>query len=579
MTLFNKVLLIAQYQQAVRILMILAASTTSFAFTASVVPFRIHRISSQPPPVVQHNNHHKWFKRDGATTTFASSKRHHATPRPLSAGGDQQADYDVKPKNSNKKTHTMPPFPRSSYHLSRNEEQNRHLFISFIDHFDESYTQVARLIEPRRYARSDQFENNNNNNNNNSSQQLPPPSIDDVACPPSMYSPIANFLAWNRLPARIIVGTLAYACFPIIVNILESYTTVDYQFSGLAAGKPADLTFLERLNILAAIWENSDVIGVSADGGGGGDDSLSRVLVTTNKENSERLANLVNLYLPGVAIVLGTYFSMTLGILYDRFSELQRTVALEASTMAYCFQLLLDLFEQDEARLIVSTQCIADQVNVLVRDSRGKETMRIIYNDPYTNILRIVQSYKRDAAAQQLQQQQQDSRNLSPFQQQQQQRQSSSNLPLVGNVRDVVRQLFELRTKRMNCEANALAPAHFDLMTFLAGLLLVGTTLGTVATAQTNGIPTEASRILFSALVVCYTTIYEMAYDLNRPFDGIYQIKRSGAATYFLQIKHLVVHHPVLRDHISFHPHVDESVDDTTIPKTNKLEQREIWYN
>jgi Protein of unknown function (DUF4239) len=204
--------------------------------------------------------------------------------------------------------------------------------------------------------------------------------------------------------------------------------------------------------------------------------------------------------------------------------------------------------------------------------------MRIIYNDPYTNILRIVQDYKRNVATAQPAT---SSTSGSSFQQQQQgsSSSSSSSLPLVGNVRDVVRQLFELRTKRMNCEANALAPAHFDLMTFLAGLLLVGTSLGTVATAQTNGVPTEVSRVLFSALVVCYTTIYEMAYDLNRPFDGIYQIKRSGAATYFLQIKHLVVNHPVLRDCISFHPTVDESVDETTIPKTSVIEQRGIWYN
>jgi len=45
----------------------------------------------------------------------------------------------------------------------------------------------------------------------------------------------------------------------------------------------------------------------------------------------------------------------------------------------------------------------------------------------------------------------------------------------------VIRQLYELRTKRLNWEATGLAPAHFDLMTFLAGLLLVGIALGTGA--------------------------------------------------------------------------------------------------
>ena len=103
--------------------------------------------------------------------------------------------------------------------------------------------------------------------------------------------------------------------------------------------------------------------------------------------------------------------------------------------------------------------------------------------------------------------------------------------------------------------------------------------LMTVATAQTNGIPTEASRYLFSALVVCYTTIYEMAYDLNRPFDGIYQIRRSGAAVYFLQIKHMCATHPVLQDHITFDPKVDEAADDTEIPVVDPFQQQDIWYN
>jgi len=100
-----------------------------------------------------------------------------------------------------------------------------------------------------------------------------------------------------------------------------------------------------------------------------------------------------------------------------------------------------------------------------------------------------------------------------------------------------------------------------------------------VATAQTNGIPTEVSRILFSALVVCYTTIYEMAYDLNRPFDGVYQIRRSGAAAHFLQIKHMVAIHPVLRDTITFDPKVDEAADETEIPVVDSFEQQDIWYN
>ena len=104
----------------------------------------------------------------------------------------------------------------------------------------------------------------------------------------------------------------------------------------------------------------------------------------------------------------------------------------------------------------------------------------------------------------------------------------------------------------MSDEALALAPTHFDVMTFLCGILLTGYTLGTVATAQTDGVPVGIARILFSVLVVCYVIFYEMSFDLNRPFDGIYQVRRSNAAMHFLQVKHLISNHATVRGLVDF---------------------------
>ena len=134
----------------------------------------------------------------------------------------------------------------------------------------------------------------------------------------------------------------------------------------------------------------------------------------------------------------------------------------------------------------------------------------------------------------------------------------------------------------MSDEALALAPTHFDVMTFISGLLLTGFALGTVATAQTDGmLPSGISRILFSALVVSYVIFYEMSYDLNRPFDGIYQIRRSGAAMHFLQVKHAVSNHPVLRGRIVFE-HVADEEDvasrDECLIECNRRKSK-IWYN
>ena len=152
---------------------------------------------------------------------------------------------------------------------------------------------------------------------------------------------------------------------------------------------------------------------------------------------------------------------------------------------------------------------------------------------------------------------------------------------LLADVRKSVSELFAIRSIRMSDEALALAPTHFDVMTFLAGLLLVGFTLGTVATSPT-GMPSSIARILFAVLVVCYTIFYEMAYDLNRPFDGVYQIRRSGAAMHFLAVKHMISNHPTLRGRVDFDLDTDEEeeVDISAECLADcKSRKSRIWYN
>jgi hypothetical protein len=153
-------------------------------------------------------------------------------------------------------------------------------------------------------------------------------------------------LAWHRLPARKVVGTLAYFAFPILISFLESATSMD---STVVVPTLEEFSLVEQFHaILFPAEAASHSISVS-------------------KEEHENLATLANLYLPAVSIVLGTYFSMTLNILYDRFSRLQHTLSLEASILAYCLQLLLDLFDRDEEHLVASSQCIATQIHILAR--------------------------------------------------------------------------------------------------------------------------------------------------------------------------------------------------------------------
>ena len=149
---------------------------------------------------------------------------------------------------------------------------------------------------------------------------------------------------------------------------------------------------------------------------------------------------------------------------------------------------------------------------------------------------------------------------------------------LLADIHGAVSQLYRLRSDRLTVESLALAPTHFDVMTFLSGMLLVGFALGTLATAP-ESVPSEVARVLFAGLVVCYTIFYEMSFDLNRPFDGVYQIRRSGAAMHFLRIKNLINSHPTLKGKVDFEEVVDEETFVDDCDGACQKRKSQIWYN
>ena len=312
----------------------------------------------------------------------------------------------------------------------------------------------------------------------------------------TVYGEMATLLAWNGLPARVVVGTLSYIAFPYVVAILRQAT-----------------------------------------------------LIVTDDD----LATLVNSYLPGISIVLGTYFSLTISILYDRFTKLQEALNLEAGLLALTCNNLLALFDHDQEAAVEGVQCVCDQIRTLVFDSRGKETMQVIYNDPYARILKLVNKHKRN---------------------------DGLDAQLLGAIRTTVDNLFSVRSRRMNYESLALNPTHFEVMTFLAGMLMVGYALATVATAPPGGVPVELARILFAALISVLTIFYEMAFDLNRPYDGVYQLRRQGTAMYFLQVKHLVANHLLVAGLVDFDEIVDDSDEmDRNCDRGCEEAKKKTWYN
>jgi len=232
---------------------------------------------------------------------------------------------------------------------------------------------------------------------------------------------------------------------------------------------------------------------------------------------------------------------------------MQEAIGLEASQLSLTFHNLLLLNRDSPGAAVEGAQCVADQIRTLVYDSRGRETMGVIYNDPYARILTLLQDYEL--------------------------KHPGNSSQLLSNLYDSMQSLFEMRSKRMSYEALALAPTHYDVMTFLCILLMSGYVLGTVATCH-GAAPSGVSSVLFAALTVCYTISYEMSFDLNRPFDGIYQIRRSGPAMHFLQMKQVIQTHPLLKGQVSFDAVEDKiGAEILDCDAECRAERRSIWYN
>lgn len=75
---------------------------------------------------------------------------------------------------------------------------------------------------------------------------------------------------------------------------------------------------------------------------------------------------------------------------------------------------------------------------------------------------------------------------------------------------------------------------------------------------------------------------YFLPSVVSGPFDGVYQLRRAGAAMHFLQVKHLISNHPLLAGRVDFEEIIDKDVDiDEIVDCDGDCEKRkaEVWFN
>lgn len=153
---------------------------------------------------------------------------------------------------------------------------------------------------------------------------MKPPTLEDLS--PPLSSKVDTF--WIGTPARVLSLGVPYFAFPYITRFLSRFVTMP----------------------------------------------------------PEQLDDIVSKFGPGIAILYGTFVSLTLSILYNRQQSIQENVAKESSLVTLITRDLLSLLRKDKVLAIEAGQCAADHIRTLVRGSRGGELLLLMYSDPFARM-------------------------------------------------------------------------------------------------------------------------------------------------------------------------------------------------
>lgn len=112
--------------------------------------------------------------------------------------------------------------------------------------------------------------------------------------------------------------------------------------------------------------------------------------------------------------------------------------------------------------------------------------------------------------------------------------------------------LYRLRATRLSNEALALPQTHFFVLRTLTFLIFLSYAVSILPVVDSSGNPPDEASIVFAFLAVIYVIFYSFASDLNNPFQGVYQVRRSSTAAHLLELKWLIANHPDLKNKVDF---------------------------
>merc|ERR1719247_235205 len=139
--------------------------------------------------------------------------------------------------------------------------------------------------------------------------------------------------------------------------------------------------------------------------------------------------------------------------------------------------------------------------------------------------------------------------------------------PRIDRGLTLVDRVTQTRAARLSAEALSLPATHFSVLGSLGALLVIAYALTGAASDSQTSFPVETS-ILFGCLCGTYVLAFNFSDDLNRPFDGVYQVRRSAPATSLLNARLQL--DPYLPDGLPFEQVAeDEGSQEVALKKRN----------
>ena len=224
-------------------------------------------------------------------------------------------------------------------------------------------------------------------------------------------------------------------------------------------------------------------------------------------------------FAPAISLLYGAWLGLTFNILEQRIGLLQRTAIKESAMLASLCERTVMLLNDLLARqcLIPLMEVLFEQTTMLAERSREDELLLIANDDPYWR-------YRRSLKELELQSHISKSGNFSATD--------------VSACHETVDQLVQIRAERLSMETKSLPAAHFSILAIFSIQLW---SCFTYSIAQSPAHSDDwPLRVAFSFFTAVYILVFNFAVDLNDPFRGNYQVRRSAINANIIAARRIV---------------------------------------